>query len=88
MRHLDFFISLAAKSQLCHGLLFHDERILRIGIEIEIFALEAIHVLRGENDAQSLVSSHSYQVAKMRLRMSCFKTEVTLSSLSAFTILA
>ena len=47
-----------------YRLLLHNERILGVGIEVEELTLEAIHVLRGEDDAQSLVTPHRYQVAK------------------------
>ena len=45
-------------------LLLHDERILRIGIEIEELTLVTVHVLSGKYDAQALISTHSYQIAK------------------------
>ena len=51
-----------------NGLLLHDERILRIGIEIKILALETVHILRGKNNAQSLVPTHGNKVAKRMVR--------------------
>ena len=45
-------------------LLFHDERILRIGVEVKELTLVAIHVLSGEDDAQPFVSTYGYQVSK------------------------
>lgn len=51
-----------------NGLLLHDERILRISIEIKILALETVHILRGKNNAQSLVPAHGNKVAKRMVR--------------------
>ena len=44
------------------GLLFHDQRVLRVGVEVKMLALETLHVLRRQNDAQTLVSSHRNQI--------------------------
>lgn len=44
------------------GLLLHDQRVLGVGIEIEMFAFEAVHVLGGKDDAESFVSSYGNEV--------------------------
>ena len=46
------------------ALLLHNQRILRVGVEVERLALEIVHVLCGQDDAQSLVSAYSYKIAQ------------------------
>lgn len=45
-------------------LLLHDKRILRVGVEVEVFRLEAFHVLGCEDDAQSFVAPHGDEIAE------------------------
>ena len=47
-----------------YGLLLHNERILRIGVEVEIVALEVGHILGGEYDAQPLITAFGYQATQ------------------------
>lgn len=84
-----------------NGLLLHDERILRIGIEIKILALETVHILRGKNNAQSLVPAHGNKVAKRMVRertrlspkfqlfasvVRCFFSKVPVSPSRSFSV--
>ena len=43
-------------------LLLHDQRVLGVSIEVEVFALEALHVLCSQDDAHALVTSHGDEV--------------------------
>lgn len=47
-----------------YALLLHDERVLGIGIEIKMLALETVHILSRQDDAQPLVSTDSDKIAK------------------------
>ena len=53
-----------AQYAVVDGLLFHDEWVLGIGIEVEVFAAVAVHALGGKDDTHSFVSSYGYEVSQ------------------------
>ena len=53
-----------AQYAVVDGLLFHDEWVLGVGIEVEVFAAVAVHALGGKDDTHSFVSSYGYEVSQ------------------------
>ena len=57
-------VPLLSCTTVVDGLLFHDEWVLGVGIEVEVFAAVAVHALGGKDDTHSFVSSYGYEVSQ------------------------
>ena len=53
-----------AQYTVVDSLLFHNEWVLGIGIEVEVFAAVVVHALGGKDDTHSFVSSYGYEVSQ------------------------